>query len=159
MPVLFLHQNFPGQFKHLAPALAAAGHEVVAMPMRAGDFGRWQGVDVMPYRPGLGSTAGVHPWVLDLEIKAVRAAASARQMLRRRETGFVPRLLARCRRAACDAAIAHPSWGESLGVKTVWPGTRLGLYCEVHYRSSGADVGFDPEFPRHEPLDAPGARC
>jgi hypothetical protein len=26
MNILFLHQNFPGQFKHLAPALAAQGH-------------------------------------------------------------------------------------------------------------------------------------
>jgi hypothetical protein len=28
MKILFIHQNFPGQFKHLAPALAAQGHEV-----------------------------------------------------------------------------------------------------------------------------------
>jgi hypothetical protein len=30
---LFVHQNFPGQFRHLAPALAAEGHEVVALGM------------------------------------------------------------------------------------------------------------------------------
>ena len=29
MKILFVHQNMPGQFKHLAPALAADGHEVV----------------------------------------------------------------------------------------------------------------------------------
>ncbi|WP_265583379.1 hypothetical protein [Synechocystis salina] len=34
MNVLFLHQNFPGQFKHLAPALVAQGHQVVAMIMQ-----------------------------------------------------------------------------------------------------------------------------
>ena len=31
MKLLFIHQNFPGQFKHLAPALAAAGHDVHAL--------------------------------------------------------------------------------------------------------------------------------
>ena len=31
MKILFLHQNFPGQFLHLAPALAARGHEVLAL--------------------------------------------------------------------------------------------------------------------------------
>jgi hypothetical protein len=34
MKLLFLHQNFPGQFKHLAPALAARGHEVVALTLQ-----------------------------------------------------------------------------------------------------------------------------
>ena len=29
MRLLFVHQNFPGQFKHLAPALARAGHQVL----------------------------------------------------------------------------------------------------------------------------------
>ena len=31
MNLLFIHQNFPGQFKHLAPALANAGHDVRAL--------------------------------------------------------------------------------------------------------------------------------
>ena len=29
-----MHQNFPGQFKHLAPALVAQGHEVVTFVNR-----------------------------------------------------------------------------------------------------------------------------
>ena len=31
MKILFVHQNFPGQFLHLAPALAARGHECRAI--------------------------------------------------------------------------------------------------------------------------------
>ena len=31
MRVLFVHQNFPGQFKHLAPWLLKQGHDVVGM--------------------------------------------------------------------------------------------------------------------------------
>ena len=34
MKILFVHQNFPGQFKFLAPALAAQGHDVTAMTMQ-----------------------------------------------------------------------------------------------------------------------------
>ena len=35
MNVLFIHQNFPGQFKHLAPALAAEpGNRVLALTLR-----------------------------------------------------------------------------------------------------------------------------
>ena len=35
MRVLFVHQNFPGQYLHLAPALAARGDEVVALSIEA----------------------------------------------------------------------------------------------------------------------------
>ena len=31
MKILFVHQNFPGQFLHLAPALAARGHHVMGL--------------------------------------------------------------------------------------------------------------------------------
>jgi len=43
MNLLFLHQNFPGQFKHLAPALAAQGHRVLALTLQNVPPGRWQG--------------------------------------------------------------------------------------------------------------------
>jgi glycosyltransferase involved in cell wall biosynthesis len=59
--------------------------------------------------------------------------------LRLREAGFVP-----------DVIVAHPGWGESLFLKHVWPEAKLGIYCEFFYRSEGADVGFDPEFPAHD---------
>ena len=31
MKILFVHQNFPGQFPHLAPALSRRGHDVLAL--------------------------------------------------------------------------------------------------------------------------------
>ena len=31
MKILFVHQNFPGQFLHLAPALVARGHDCLAL--------------------------------------------------------------------------------------------------------------------------------
>ena len=31
MRILLIHQNFPGQYKHLGPALVARGDEVVAL--------------------------------------------------------------------------------------------------------------------------------
>lgn len=34
LKILLVHQNFPGQFKHLAPALVAQGHEVVTFVNR-----------------------------------------------------------------------------------------------------------------------------
>lgn len=67
MNILFIHQNFPGQFKFLAPALAARGHTVVAMTMQKTEAREWQGVKLVPYAAGRGTTPGVHPWVSDFE--------------------------------------------------------------------------------------------
>ena len=140
--ILFIHQNFPGQFKFLAPALAGQGHEVVAMTMQAVQAGQWQGVRIVPYRAGRGSTPGVHPWVGDFETKAIRGEACFRAALALREQGFTP-----------DVVVAHPGWGESLFIKDVWPRARLGIYGEFYYRAEGADTGFDPEFGASDPGD------
>lgn len=45
---------------------------------------------------------------------------------------------------------AHPGWGEPLFLKDVWPNARLVSYFEFYYHASGADVGFDPEFPDND---------
>lgn len=142
MKILFIHQNFPGQFKFLAPALVQRGHQVVALTLQSVKPGSWSGVQVIPYHVLRGSTPGVHSWVVDLETKAIRAEACFRACLSLRGQGFSP-----------DVVVAHPGWGESLFVKEVWPTTRLGIYCEFYYLAHGADTGFDPEFSGGDPAD------
>ena len=136
MNILFIHQNFPAQFKFLAPALVLQGHDVVAMTLQKTDATVWQGVKLVPYSVARGSAPQVHPWVGDFETKTIRAEACFRAALKLRSEGFKP-----------DAIVAHPGWGESLFLKDVWPDARLGIYCEFYYHPQGADVGFDPEFP------------
>jgi glycosyltransferase involved in cell wall biosynthesis len=140
MNILFIHQNFPGQFKFLAPALAAQGHRVVAMTLQKVDIGEWQGVRLFPYRARRGTTPNVHPWVSDFETKIIRGEACFRAALQLKAEDFTP-----------DVIVAHHGWGESLFLKDVWPHARLGIYCEFFYHPEGADVGFDPEFPNTDP--------
>ena len=140
MNLLIIHQNFPGQFKFLAPALVAQGHRVLALSMQAKQATVWKGVEVRPYRAARGTTPGIHPWVSDFETKTIRGEACFRAALALRDEGFIP-----------DAIVAHPGWGESLFLKEVWPQARLGIYCEFFYRNEGADTGFDPEFPATDP--------
>jgi glycosyltransferase involved in cell wall biosynthesis len=49
-----------------------------------------------------------------------------------------------------DVVFAHIGWGEAIFLKDVFPDARLVLYCEFFYRSRGADLDFDPEFPAGE---------
>ena len=137
MNILFIHQNFPGQFKHLAPALAVnPTNTVVAMTMKKISVTEWQGVKLVSYTADRGTTPNVHPWVSDFETKIIRGEACFRAALQMREAGFSP-----------DVIVAHPGWGESLFLKDVWPNARLVIYCEFFYHVQGVDVGFDPEFP------------
>lgn len=139
--LLLIHQNFPGQFRHLAPALAQRGDRVVALGILGTPAARtWQGVRVLSYRPQGSNTPGLHPWLLDIESKTLRAEACWRAMRSLKEQGFEP-----------DVVLAHPGWGEPLFAKRVWPATKLALYAEFFYQAEGADMGFDPEFAAADP--------
>ena len=135
MNILFIHQNFPGQFKFLAPALVKLGHKVTAMTMQKIDIRVWQRVQIEHYTAKRGSTPSVHPWVSDFETKVIRAEACFKSALQMKLQGYTP-----------DVIVAHPGWGESLFLKQVWPRAKLGIYCEFFYHPHGADVGFDLEF-------------
>ena len=143
MNILFIHQNFPGQFKFLAPALVAQGHAVTGMTMQKTQASQWQGVRLVPYTTNRGTTPNVHPWVSDFETKTIRAEACFKAALQMKAAGYQP-----------DVIIAHHGWGESLFLKEVWPQAKLAIYCEFFYHPQGADVGFDPEFPPKDVGDA-----
>jgi glycosyltransferase involved in cell wall biosynthesis len=132
--ILLVHQNFPGQFKHLVPALLAnLANEVVAFTMNP--CPEIPGLRVVRYHAAKGTAKDVHPWVAETETKVIRGDAAFRAALLLKEEGFVP-----------DVILAHPGWGESLFLKQVWPDSKLIIYSEFHYALAGSDVGFDPEF-------------
>lgn len=142
MRILFVHQNFPGQFLHLAPALVRRGHKVHALRIAndATGLSLWQGVRIHPYAPARGSTKGIHPWIADMETKTIRGEAAWRKARELRAAEFSP-----------DVIYAHPGWGESLFLKEVWPNARLVLFGEFFYSPEGADMGFDLEFASTDP--------
>jgi glycosyltransferase involved in cell wall biosynthesis len=143
--ILFIHQSFPGQFKHLAPALVLQGHKVVALQltMQPAEPSLWNGVQILPYQTSRGTSATIHPWVGDLETKIIRAEGCARAALALKASGFHPEVI-----------IAHHGWGESMFLKDVWPDAKLGIYCEYFYHPHGHDVGFDPEFKAKDGINA-----
>jgi Glycosyl transferase family 4 group len=114
--VLFIHQNFPGQFRHLAPALAAAGH--LAMPERPVGGG----VDKRSYRVQRQAAAGTHPLLREAETKVLRGEACVQAMLALAQEGFTP-----------DLVITNPGWGEALFVRDVFPRAKLVCLLEFFY--------------------------
>jgi len=136
MRLLFVHQNFPGQYRHLAAYYAGAGHEVVALGDK--ENLRYQprlpGVRLFAYEAPREDHAGAFEASALRAMQRGRALATAASALRR--AGFRP-----------DLVFAHIGWGEALFLKDIFPAAPLLLYGEFFYRARGADMGFDPEFP------------
>lgn len=135
--VLFVHQNFPGQFGHLAGALAKGGHEVVGLGIHVRPVAGVRCVRYTVTPPA--APTGVHA-ARDFETKVVRGLACAQAMAALHGQGFVP-----------DVIVAHPGWGEALFCKDIWPAARLLVFAEFYYGADGTDHGFDPEFARPGP--------
>jgi glycosyltransferase involved in cell wall biosynthesis len=131
---LFVHQNFPGQYRHLARYLAdQPGNSVYFITQANGNDMR--GVAKITYRPGFPASSNCHPFAFDID-RAIRTgavvAATCRRLL---DQGIRP-----------DIVIGHNGWGETLFVKDVFPDVPLLSYFEFYYHAHGADMDFDPEF-------------
>lgn len=133
MKILFLHQNFPAQFVHIAPELMRRGHEVVALT--ASTNLRSSTVPVVRYQfekrnfprthYGLASHFAEHSH------RGAIVATAAAQM---KAAGYVP-----------DVIVGHCGWGETLFLREVWPSARRVIYAEFFYHPHGLDADFDRE--------------
>jgi len=137
LKVLFVHQNFPGQFLYLAPALKARGHDCRALTDAKNQ--REASIPILRYRHEaavLDSAATrLGRNFTQMTDRGVTAARACLQL--RNKHGYTP-----------DVIFGHSGWGETLFLKEVWPTAKLIVYAEFYYRGVDRDVGFDPEFSR-----------
>ena len=134
MRILFLHQNFPGQFLSVADALAAEGRHQLVVVTDAGN----QRPDVLPtvrYRFERDKLPVVPRTARPFLAATARGEVVHGAMRHLKERGFEP-----------DLVIGHLGWGETLYVRDVWPKTKVLIHAEFYYSTEGADVGFDLEF-------------
>jgi glycosyltransferase involved in cell wall biosynthesis len=132
MRALFVHQNFPGQYRHIAPSLARRKDaQILGLGENPGDA--LPGVQHIRYKAPPSGGKETHRYVRRLESAVYRGQHVARACLALKQRGFTP-----------DIICCHPGWGEGLFLRDVWPDARTLYYFEFYYRSTGADVGFDP---------------
>lgn len=139
MEILFIHPNFPGQFRRFAAALA---REPGMRVYGAGDAG-WMAdtvplpnIPVIAYPTPEEVSKNTHPYARSFDGAVKRGQQIVQTLLTHKRQGLEP-----------DIIIAHPGWGDAFYLRDIFPGaTIIGLF-EYYYRVRGADVGFDPEFP------------
>lgn len=130
--ILFLHPNFPAQFRHLASAAAACGHD--ARFLCQTHYGRTlPGVQRLTLK---GSCSHEQLNALGGDLLE-RSAALANQyqlgLSNLEESGWQP-----------DVVISHSGWGCGLHVREVWPHCRHIAYLEWWFDPQSDFLNYDP---------------
>jgi glycosyltransferase involved in cell wall biosynthesis len=138
LDILFVHPNFPGQFKLLASALCGnEGHQVFSLRDAS-----WKDEVDLPkltqwaYECPENNSSDIHPYLLGADAAVRRAQAVAKFLQLKIQEGFDP-----------DVIYVHPGWGDGLYLKDLFPFAKIIAIMEYYYQPRGADVGFDKEFP------------
>ena len=135
MKLLFVHQNCPGQFKHLAPYYASNEENQVVFITQP-NKPAIANVHKVEYKPSRKIAKSTHHYLRLMETGVLNGQGVVRAALKLRKEGFRP-----------DVMFAHMGWGEGLYLKSVWPDTPLLGYFEWFYHAVNSDVDFDPEKP------------
>lgn len=133
--ILFIHQNFPGQFRHIIQYLAK--RDDVNLLGIGLDTAPGMGtlIPQIKYKLHRAPTPQTHPYARSFEQAVLYGQQVLKELLKLKQQGYRP-----------DVIISHPGWGETLFAKEAFPQAKLIHFCEFYYHLEGADVGFDPEY-------------
>ena len=133
MKILLLHQNFPGQFRQLAPYLASHGHDLTAVCSHDRPLPEIPSLRLLRYKEPakieVSLPFGSQVWHEALQ----RAELLGLILLQLKSEGYTP-----------DCVLVHCGWGEALPVKEIWPNTPLIIWPELWLKPEHMGFGIDP---------------
>jgi len=132
--VLYVHQNFPAQFGHIAAYLAREhGWECTFVSQR--DPGTIQGIRLVKYTSAGGATEKTHYFSRSFE-NAVWHAAGVYEALKPLREELRP-----------DLIVGHSGFGSTLFLPELFPEAPVINHFEYFYRGHGSDLDFRPDWP------------
>ena len=135
MKILFLHPNFPAQFRHLATVLGKESQNTVVYATNRRE-GQIKGVNKVVYEKSRTVRPETHHYVRPLENAVLEAQGVYRVAQKLKDQGFYP-----------DVVYGHSGWGPTLFMKDIFPKAPLLCYFEWYYNAYGSDASFDPSDP------------
>ena len=120
--ILFVHPNFPGQFKHIIPALQNDARYALAYISRKRSTKDAEGIKIEQYEFEKSDPSKAHRYLcytLDAVREGQLVATAATKLA---QTGFVP-----------DIIIGHVAWGGLLFIKDLFPNAKTIAYCELYF--------------------------
>ena len=139
MHVLFVHQNFPAQFRYIAPRLVQdLGWRCTFVTERDNDRdkGSLPGVDKMIYETARRRDAGDSHLARHFENTVAEAYGVYAALREKKE--IKP-----------DLIVAHTGFGSSIFLPLLYDAPIIN-FMEYFYRPVGQDLGYRPEVPRTE---------
>lgn len=134
MNILFLHRNFPAQFRHIATEMARDPNNTVVF-ITANDTLQLPGINKIVYKLKREVPKETHRYLRSYEEAILHGQATAEVVLNLKKNGFIP-----------DVIYGH-TWGQTIFMKDIYPNVPLICYFEWYYNAEGADVGFDGNLP------------
>ncbi|AHM03585.1 putative glycosyltransferase [Roseibacterium elongatum DSM 19469] len=136
MKILFVHQNFPGQYRELFKWFVEQGdHEIVFLTQRT-EVPHIKGARIVTYKPHHKPAKDAYALTQYWEECAGAGFGAAMAAQSMDKAGFKP-----------DIILGHVGWGELTFMKEVWPDVPIIGFFEYYFLAKGGSVGFDPEFP------------
>ncbi|MFK5923057.1 MAG: glycosyltransferase family 4 protein [Verrucomicrobiota bacterium] len=138
MRILFLHKNFPAQFRHLATAMGKSpDHTVVFATGR--HEGEIEGVEKHLFRDNIEVIPQTHIFVQGTETAVKTGQGAYRIAAQLKARHFVP-----------DIIFGHSGWGPTLFMKDAFPHSKFLAYFEWYYRADSPLYNFDNSTPLSE---------
>lgn len=138
--VLFLHTNFPGQYRRVVPFLkASGGFDMRAATLKANK----QSIDIphVRFQKHREARENIHPALKRMENAVLTGQAAYSSMLTLRNANWVP-----------DVVCAHSAFGAGFFVKDVFPDTKYLAYNEWYFNGPITDDGHPMPAEDHDAL-------
>ena len=130
MNLLFIHGNFPGQFKDIAPALAkhSAGRTMFLTLSNNPQNIVLDGVELRQFKLHRDVDPTTHTYLQQAELAVLKGQAVVRALNQLMVEGFMP-----------DVVICHGGMGFGIYVKALLPTVRLITYLEWYFTIANSD--------------------
>ena len=136
MKILFLHNNFPAQFKFLLPRLVSLNHEIVFLSIES------HGVKISGVKHfkvsnlTSDSVTSFRKQHKPLGKKIANAELYRAAFQKLKDSNFSP-----------DITFFHSGWGIGLFLKSIFPSTKSVAYAEWWFMWSSVEAAYDPASP------------
>lgn len=123
--ILFIHQNFPGQYKYLMPYLSRIGNNVIALgeEVNIHDITFPEDLKVQYYPTSAPAGQQTHHYIRTFEEHIRKGQNVLRKCLElRTKENFIP-----------DLICVHTGWGEASFLRDVFPTSKIVAFCEFFY--------------------------
>lgn len=136
--ILFIHQNFPGQYRYLVKHFAEHAQWEVSCVGEKPHLQRQlhlipKNINILGYEMPRVAPAEVSSRLQHFASHVTRADALEKLLLRQKSKGLEP-----------DVICVHPGWGEGLYLSEIFPEARLIYFFEFYFSTTKNNIHFDP---------------